>query len=60
MNSIHKFKVEGIRGEDIDFAIFQGKKIIVVKAASECGHTPQYRQLQELYEEFPDKAVCFT
>ena len=55
VNSIHEFKVEGIEGEEIDFARFKGKKIIVVNVASECGFTPQYQQLQELYEEFKDK-----
>ena len=57
MNTIHTFKVEGIEGEEIDFARFKGKKIMVVNVASECGLTPQYQQLQELYEEFEDKFV---
>lgn len=57
MNSIHTFKVEGIRGEEIDFSHYKGKKIIVVNVASECGFTPQYQQLQELYKEFNDKLV---
>lgn len=57
MTSIHQFKVEGIGGEAINFADFEGKKIIVVNVASECGFTPQYQQLQELYSEFKDKLV---
>lgn len=57
MHSIHKFKAEGIVGEEIDFARYKGRKIIVVNVASECGYTPQYRQLQELYEEFKDRVV---
>ncbi len=57
MNTLHSFKVEGIEGEEIDFAAFAGKKIMVVNVASECGLTPQYQQLQELYEEFGDKFV---
>ncbi len=57
VNSIHKFKAEGIRGEEIDFARFAGRKIIVVNVASACGCTPQYGQLQELYEEYKDKLV---
>lgn len=55
MNTIHTFKVEGIEGETIDFATYAGKKILLVNVASECGLTPQYQQLQELYEEFGDK-----
>lgn len=57
MNTIHTFRTEGIGGEEIDFAAFAGKKIMVVNVASECGLTPQYQQLQELYEEFGDKLV---
>ncbi|MDX1941391.1 MAG: glutathione peroxidase [Saprospiraceae bacterium] len=57
MHSIHQFKVAGIEGEEIDFAQFKGKKIMVVNVASECGFTPQYQQLQELYEEFQDKLM---
>jgi glutathione peroxidase len=55
VNSIHIFKAEGIDGGVIDFANFKGKKISVVNVASKCGFTPQYKQLQELYEEFEDK-----
>lgn len=55
MNTIHAFKVEGIAGGTLDFSAFAGKKILVVNVASECGYTPQYQQLQELYEEFEDK-----
>ena len=55
--SIHSFKVEGIGGEEINFAHFKDKKIIVVNVASECGFTSQYQQLQELYEAFQDKLV---
>lgn len=57
MSSIHQFKVEGIDGDEIDFASFKGKKIIVVNVASQCGYTSQYQQLQELYEEFKRKLV---
>ena len=54
MTSIHQFKAEGIAGDTIDFADFKGKKLIVVNVASECGYTPQYQQLQELYDNFKD------
>ena len=57
MNSIHKFTIASIEGEEIDFADFKGKKIMVVNVASECGFTPQYQQLQELSEQFPEQLV---
>lgn len=57
MNSIHQFRVDGLEGDLIDFAAYAGKKILVVNVASECGYTPQYQQLQELYEHFGDRLV---
>lgn len=56
-HSIHQFSIEGIDGQRIDLSLFKGKKLIVVNVASACGYTPQYRQLQELYEKFEDKLV---
>ncbi len=53
--SIYQFKVVDLYGEEFDFSTLKGKKIMVVNTASECGLTPQYEQLQKLYEEFKDK-----
>lgn len=57
MSSFHDFKINSIEGKEIDFSTFKGKKILVVNVASKCGHTPQYRQLQELYVTHQDKLV---
>jgi glutathione peroxidase len=54
--SIYDFKVEGLEGE-IDFAKFKGKNILIVNTASKCGYTPQYEELQALYEKYKDKLV---
>lgn len=55
--SIYDFKVDGLSGKPIDFAQFKGKKIMIVNTASKCGNTPQYAQLEELYEKYKDKLV---
>ena len=55
MNTIHTFKVKDITGKDFDLASLKGKKVMIVNTASECGLTPQYAQLEELYETFKDK-----
>ena len=53
--NFHDFKAESITGEMIEFSSFKGKKVLVVNTASECGLTPQYEQLQELYETYGGK-----
>ena len=55
--NIHSFKVAALDGTEIDFATFKGKKILIVNTASECGYTPQYKDLEALYERYKDKLV---
>ena len=50
--SIHQFSVEDISGNTFDLASLKGKKVMVVNTASKCGLTPQYKQLQVLYETY--------
>ncbi len=53
--SIYTFKVKDLSGNEFDFASLKGKKILIVNTASECGLTPQYEQLQEIYEKYQYK-----
>ncbi|HPG12606.1 MAG TPA: glutathione peroxidase [Chitinophagaceae bacterium] len=54
--SIYDFKVPGLDG-NIDFAAFKGKKILIVNTASQCGNTPQYKDLETLYEQHKGELV---
>ncbi len=50
--TFHDFTVESIDGKQINLGKYKGKKVLVVNTASKCGFTPQYEQLQDLYEEY--------
>jgi glutathione peroxidase len=57
VKNIYDFKVPGIDGSTINFKKFKGKKVMIVNTASKCGNTPQYADLEKLYEEYKDKLV---
>lgn len=56
-SSIYDFKVEGLEGGTIDLSQYKGKKILIVNTASKCGFTPQYKDLEQLYEQYKSKLV---
>jgi glutathione peroxidase len=56
-NTVYDYKLKSIDGSEIDLSVYSGKKILLVNTASACGLTPQYKQLEELYENYKDKLV---
>mgnify|MGYP002528404905 CR=1 FL=1 len=52
-----KFKMKSLAGKPIDLAKYQGKVVLFVNVASECGLTPQYRSLQALHESLGPKGL---
>lgn len=55
--SIYDFKLKTLSGEEITLAKYKGKKMLLINVASECGFTPQYKNLQALHEQYGDKVV---
>ena len=53
--NLYQFKVKTITDEDFDMASLKGKKVMVVNTASKCGLTPQYKDLQALYDTYKDQ-----
>jgi glutathione peroxidase len=55
MNAFYDFKVVGLDGNPDLLAPLRGKVTLAVNVASKCGYTPQYANLEQLFEELRDK-----
>ncbi|KAK8814308.1 hypothetical protein WA158_008170 [Blastocystis sp. Blastoise] len=55
LKTIYDFSVKDIVGNDFKLANFKGSVMLIVNTASKCGFTPQYKELESLYEKYKDK-----
>lgn len=55
--SVFDFTVKDINGQDVSLTQYKGKFLLIVNVASKCGFTPQYKGLEELFEELKDNVV---
>lgn len=53
--NIYDFKVRDAKGAEVSLAEYKGKVLLVVNTATECGFTPQYKALQELYDRYRER-----
>ncbi len=55
MTSVYDFTVKDIEGKDQSLEKYKGKVLLIVNTATECGFTPQYNDLEEMYKQFKDQ-----
>lgn len=57
--SVYDFTMKSIEGKDVPLSEYKGKVLVIVNVASKCGLTPQYKELEAIYEQYKDKGVVF-
>jgi len=56
-DNAHRFEFTSIDGEKLPLDAWRGRPILVVNTASFCGYTPQYRELEELWQRYRDRGL---
>ena len=55
--TFYDFKINSINGDKLNLSNFEGKTLLLVNVASNCGFTKQYDDLQKLYDDYKDKGL---
>ena len=55
--NIYDFKVKDMDGNEVSLSDYKGKVLLIVNTATECGFTPQYEDLQTIYDKFKDRGL---
>lgn len=55
--NIYGFTMNNIDGKPVSLSEYRGKVVLIVNVASKCGLTPQYEELQAMYEQYRDKGL---
>jgi glutathione peroxidase len=56
-SGVLNFKMNTLDGKPLDLSKFQGKVVLIVNVASQCGYTPQYKGLQAVHTKYADKGL---
>ena len=57
VENLYTIEIKDIDGQSIDLNNYKDKFILFVNVASECGFTPQYKELQELYDKYKSNLI---
>ncbi|WP_064091106.1 glutathione peroxidase [Rossellomorea aquimaris] len=57
MAAIYDFMVKKANGEEVTLSEYEGNVMLIVNTASKCGFTPQFEELQGLYEEYKEEGL---
>jgi glutathione peroxidase len=57
MSELYNISVKDIEMNSVDLSNYKGKTLLIVNVASKCGFTPQYKDLQNLYERYRDQGL---
>jgi glutathione peroxidase len=55
--TIYDFKMKNIDGKEVSLSDYKGKVVLIVNVASLCGNTPQYKDIEAMYEKYKDKGL---
>lgn len=57
MSKLYSFNAQALSGGEVPLEQYRGKVLLIVNTASECGFTPQYAGLQQLYDRFRERGL---
>ncbi len=53
--TLHHISVKDLNGQLVNLSTYTGKVLLIVNTASECGFTPQLKDMEKLYSDFKDQ-----